>query len=134
MKNIYDFINIKNNNIEDEIKNSIHKVKEDLKELITERMCKIYTSYLYLNLKEKGVLSKIIDTKEDLNLDYSHYFLVIPKDNNYSYIIDLTYSQFKYNSLFEELYLNGFQLLNKIEYKEYLNNIIEAINKQNIKR
>ncbi len=123
MKDLYDLINIRKVNIEESIIKSIEEVKQELNGLETERMCQVYTSFIYNKLKEKGVLVRIVDTQSDCNLDYKHYFLVVPNSENNNYIIDLTYNQFMYNPLFTSMYKNGYQLLTNDEFEEYINNI-----------
>lgn len=69
---LYDrILNISNILKEYSIKKAIEKTKEDLKGLDYERMCLVYTSYLYGNLKDLSCLAYIVDTT-DLGLDFKH--------------------------------------------------------------
>ena len=56
-------------------------------------------------------------------MNFLHYFIEVPRDKDNNYIIDLTYEQFKYNELFDDIYNNGYQLLSNDEYNIYLSNI-----------
>ena len=133
MNNLYDILNVKKIDIESTIKNSIAEVTKELKNLGRERTCFIYTSYLYDNLKNKNILCYIVDTKEDMNSEYQHRFIIVPKDENHNYIIDLTIRQFGHNNLFDNLENQGYQLLNKEEFKEYFN-FVTVNNKTNLKK
>jgi len=57
---------------------------------------------------------------EDYDMEYQHRFIVIPKDEEYNYVLDLTVSQFGENNFFNEMKLKGYQLLNKNTYNSYL--------------
>ena len=129
MNNIYKYLNIRNVDIEELIKESIKEVKEELNGLDTDSMCQVYTSYIYRKLREKHVVSRIVDTNRDLKEGYSHFFITIPKSVSDCYVIDLTYSQFEYNPIFEGLYNNGYQLLSNEEYIEYIDNIMKSVNR-----
>jgi hypothetical protein len=48
MNNIYKYLNIRNVDIEELIKESIKEVKEELNGLDTDSMCQVYTSYIYI--------------------------------------------------------------------------------------
>ncbi len=87
-------LNISNKNIEEEIKSSIIDTRRQLCNLNEDRMCLIYSSYIYQNLKKRHILSHIIDTKY-LGLNYQHRFVLVYAKNYY--LIDLTYSQFLNN-------------------------------------
>lgn len=122
MGSLYDLLNIKNINVEEEIKKTILETKIELNNLTTIRTCKIYSSKVSELLKQKHIVNRIVDTKtKDMN--YSHQFVIVPKDNNYSYIIDLTLNQFVYNSLYDDMYQNGYMLLNNEEFNSYLDYI-----------
>ncbi len=121
---IYDTIlNIRNENIEDKLKNAILKCQKDLNGLTKERMCKVYNSYLGQILNEEHVLYKLVNTL-DLELDYEHIFLLVPNnltDNGY-FLVDLTFSQFS-SSLIELALLekNGYQFITNELFLKYLN-------------
>ncbi len=86
---LYDrMLNIANIDKESIIKQAIKKTKSDLTNLDYERMCLVYSSYLYENLKSLSCLAYIIDTN-DLGFDYKHRFILVP-DNNLYYLVDLS--------------------------------------------
>lgn len=118
-----DMLNIGKVDIEKKIIDAISETRLQLEGLITDRTCLIYTSYLYNNLKKRNILAYIVDTQKDLHMDFLHYFIIVPKDKDNNYIIDLTYNQFKYNELFESIYNRGYQMLSDDMYGKYLNNI-----------
>ena len=102
------------------IREVIIKTKKELVNLDKERTCLIYTSYLYQNLQDENILSYIVDTMEDLGKDFQHRFIVIPKDEDSNYVLDLTVSQFGENLVFKNMESFGYQLLNKDEYDLYI--------------
>lgn len=120
MNNLYDILNIKKSDIEKLIQAAIDKTKRELNELTKEQTCLIYTSYLYQNLKKYNIACYIVDTMEDLNREYQHRFVVVPKDEENSYILDLTVSQFGSNSVFKEMEDRGYQLLDNDKYDLYI--------------
>ena len=99
---LYDrMLNIANIDKESIIRKAIENTKSDLTNLDYERMCLVYSSYLYENLKDMSCLAYIIDTN-DLGFDYKHRFILVPVDDSNYYLADLTYKQFvkdndKYN-------------------------------------
>lgn len=108
--------NIKGQNIEEVIKDSIKEVIKELDGLEKNQTCLIYSSYLYNILKRKNVLVHLINTK-DLGFNYEHQFLLV-YDNSY-YLIDLTYIQFGDNSL-GDLNNNYYMLVDDDILKYYL--------------
>ena len=56
--------NVEDINYEECIKKAILKTKLELQDLDKERMCFIYSSYLYKNLLEYHILAHIINTIE----------------------------------------------------------------------
>lgn len=120
MESLYDILNIKKIDIEKMIREVIIKTKKELVNLDKERTCLIYTSYLYQNLQDENILSYIVDTMEDLGKDFQHRFIVIPKDEDSNYVLDLTVSQFGENLVFKNMESFGYQLLNKDEYDLYI--------------
>ena len=116
-------LNIGKIDIEEMIREGIKETREELENLTTERTCLIYTSHLYKNLRKRGVLAYIIDTQKEFNMEYSHYFIIIPKNRDSNYIVDLTYEQFKYDQAFDSMYNDGYQVLSSDMYKRYLSNI-----------
>ena len=108
---LYDkMLNIANIPKESIIEKAILKTKEELNGLDYERMCLLYSSYLYQNLKDLSCLSYIIDTT-DLGFDYKHRFILVPDVSKEYYLLDLTYRQFvKYNDDYlSKLYHKGYQ-------------------------
>ena len=123
--NLYEkMLNISGKDIEIEIQNAIKETKQQLFGLEQERMCLIYSSYLYENLRKRHILTHIIDTK-DLGFSFQHRFILV-YDRDY-YLIDLTYSQFN-NQLFSKLLKEGYQNINNNEFLLYLKTIENKIN------
>ena len=116
-------LNIKNLNIKKEIEESISKTKQELDNLTENQTCKIYSSKVYEKLTEKGIIARLIDTKDFGNY-YSHMFVIatLGKDN---YLIDLTYKQFNEEEKLPSLLNNGYILLNEDIFKEYLGVVIK---------
>lgn len=110
-------LNIKNQDIEEVIRDSIKEVKEKLKGLDYNQTCLIYSSALFEILKRKHILVHIINTL-DLGYSYLHQFLLVYDGNKY-YLIDLTYKQFNDNSL-SDLNENGYIEIDDNTFKFYL--------------
>lgn len=110
-------LNIKNQNIEEIIQESIKEVKENLQGLDYNQTCLIYSSALFEILKRKHILVHIINTL-DLGYSFEHQFLLVYDGNNY-YLIDLTYRQFNDNSL-SDLNKNGYIKIDNNIFKYYL--------------
>lgn len=110
-------LNIKNQNIEEIIQESIKEVKEKLQGLDYNQTCLIYSSALFEILKRKNILVHIINTL-DLGYSYLHQFLLVYDGNNY-YLIDLTYRQFNDNSL-SDLNENSYIKIDNNIFKYYL--------------
>ena len=120
---LYDrMLNIANIDKESIIRKAIENTKRDLDGLDYERMCLVYSSYLYENLKELSCLAYIIDTN-DLGFDYKHRFVLVP-DNNLYYLVDLTYKQFgKDDDILSKLYNEGYELIDNDKYNYYLSKV-----------
>lgn len=119
---LYDrILNINNVNKEDLIKKAIYMTEKELESLDYERMCLVYSSYLYNNLKQLSCLAYLIDTAE-LGFDYQHYFILVPDKEKEYYLLDLTYKQFESDEIdmFSNLYLYGYQKINDILYEDYI--------------
>ncbi len=110
-------LNIKNQDIEEVIRDSIEEVKEKLQGLDYNQTCLIYSSALFEILKRKHILVHIINTL-DLGYSYLHQFLLVYDGNKY-YLIDLTYKQFNDNSL-SDLNENGYIEIDDNIFKFYL--------------
>lgn len=110
-------LNINNINVEEAIKQAIEDTKENLKDLSIERMCQVYTNYLFENLRKEHLIARIINTKE-LGLDFEHFFIIV-NNGRYYYLCDLTFAQFQSN-IFPSLLKNGYQIITNIDFNEYL--------------
>ena len=121
---LYDrMLNIANIDKESIIRKAIENSKRDLDGLDYERMCLVYSSYLYENLKELSCLAYIIDTN-DLGFDYKHRFVLVPVDDSNYYLADLTYKQFgKKDEVLNKLYNDGYEKIDNDKYNYYLNKV-----------
>ena len=121
---LYDrMLNIANIDKESIIRKAIENSKRDLDGLDYERMCLVYSSYLYENLKELSCLAYIIDTN-DLGFDYEHRFILVPIDDSNYYLADLTYKQFgKKDEVLNKLYNDGYEKIDNDKYNYYLNKV-----------
>ena len=116
-------LNIANIDKESIIKQAINKTKSDLANLDYERMCLVYSSYLYENLKELSCLAYIIDT-DDLGFDYKHRFVLVPVDDSNYYLADLTYKQFgKDDDILSKLSSDGYEKIDNDKYCYYLSKV-----------
>ena len=118
MKDLYEYVNISNIPLETRIKLSIDETKKQLKDVTTERTCKIYSRYLFSYLSQNHVVGKIISTK-DLGANYDHYFVIVPINTYEYYLIDLTYPQFKNKELFKDLYDKGYEVVTDLNFYLY---------------
>lgn len=115
------------------ISDSIKNVNDELNGLTKDRMCKVYSSYVYNELKKNHILARLIN-KNDLGFDYEHQFILVPinKLTKDYYLIDLTYSQFVKNKedekVFTELLNKGYQKINNELWIQYLRNILRNNN------
>ena len=123
MKKLYDLVNIKGQDLESVIKDVRKKVSFALPDLDKSQTCLIYSSYVYYYLTDQNVLCYFVNTNEDYDTDYEHYFVYVPYDENNRYVIDLTYSQFGEDEKFSDMYKNGYMLLSKEKYQDYLHKI-----------
>ena len=127
MNNLYDILNLTGNK-EDKIKSCIKKVKLELNDLVEEQTCKIYSSYVSDELYKNHVINRIIRTG-DLS-SYDHHFVLVPKDGDNYFLIDLTYSQFK-NDTFKNLLNDGYIVIKKDELNNYLRIVTsKSLNKE----
>lgn len=116
--NVYDLINLNNIDIEEAIKEIISDVRSELKDLDTDKTCKIYSSYVTEGLRRKHIVNRIVDSK-DLDCLYSHRFNLVPADGKEYYLIDLTYEQFDSED-FPELIQDGYMKVNDKTFNRYL--------------
>ena len=121
---LYDrMLNIANIDKESIIKQAIKKTESDLTNLDYERMCLVYSSYLYENLKDMSCLAYIVDTN-DLGFSYKHRFVLVPVDNSNYYLADLTYKQFvKEDDMLRKLYNDGYEMIDNDKYNYYLHKV-----------
>ena len=121
---LYDkMLNIANLNKESIIKRAIENTKSDLDGLDYERMCLVYSSYLYENLKELSCLAYIVDT-DDLGFDYKHRFVLVPVDDSNYYLADLTYKQFgKDDDILSKLSSDAYEKIDNEKYNYYLSKV-----------
>ena len=118
---LYNMIkNISNKNNEEELKKAITKVKQQLNGLTEERMCKVYCSYLLNELRNNHIPARLINTR-DLNLDYEHFFVLVPRNKEGYYLADLTFSQFneKEEHLIK-LLKDGYQYIDNNSFMYYI--------------
>ena len=130
INNIYEILNIGNNNIEETIIKCINNTRHDLRNIVQKQRCKIYSSYFSDLLKKEHITHKIINTLE-LGYDYDHHFVLVPKDSNCYYLIDLTYSQFE-TDRFSELLDNGYIVVNDAMFSIYLSIVTGKIKENNM--
>lgn len=113
--------NIYGLNNKEQLAKSISVVRQNLKGLTEESMCKIYSSYLSFELSSNHVPSRLISTT-DLDLNYEHFFILVPSNEEEYFLADLTFSQFPYRkSAFTGLLTKGFQLIDDQSINKYLN-------------
>lgn len=117
MLNVFDILNLDGKTVEEKIKKSISKTKEELSGLSVERMCMIYSGYLLDNLRREHAICRLVDTT-DLGLDYQHHFILVNNGEEY-YLVDLTYSQFGDDSL-DKLLSDGYDLVDDAKFSKYL--------------
>ncbi len=129
MNNLYDLLNITGNK-EEKIKESIAKAKYELRNVVEAQRCKIYSSYLNNILNKNHIVNKIIKTGDFTN--YDHHFILVPKDSNTHYLIDLTYSQFNNSEYFEELLSDGYTIINDAMLMIYLSIVTGQVVEKNI--
>ena len=116
-------LNIKGNDIEKELQNSIAEVRKQFSKITEERTCQFYTALLYRILKGKNISAYVVDTV-DLGFDFSHWFLVVP-DTDKKYLADLTFVQFtKYEEYFSDLLISGYQVLDDAFLNKYLSVVL----------
>lgn len=105
---LYDKIkNIYGLNNEDGLIKAVTFTKKILSDLVEERMCKVYSSYLLGELKKQHIPAHMINTL-DLGFQYEHVFVLVPSNYNGYFLEDLSFTQFN-NKNINTLY----QLLNK---------------------
>lgn len=93
-----------------------------MKDLTKERMCAVYSGYLFEEMKKRHLNVRIINTL-DLALNFKHYFILVNGEGTF-YLVDLTYEQFS-NSNFNNLLIDGYMKLDNNILNEYLS-IIES--------
>lgn len=119
---VYDLLkNVYGKNNEEQLIKSISAVKETLKDLDEDRMCKVYSNFLSNELSNNHVPSRIINTL-DLDAGYEHHFILVPTNTEGYFLADMTFSQFspkqeKLTCLLEK----GYQLIDDEGFNKYLN-------------
>ena len=126
--NLYDKItNIREIDKNKIINEVIREVRNEYQKLTTKRTCVIYSSLIYILLKQKHITTRIINTK-DLGFNFEHQFCLVPYQYKEYYLIDLAYEQFN-NKNFEKLLLNGYIIINDLDFNKYLNIVTNNKNK-----
>lgn len=129
MKLYEQMLNINGLNIEEELTKSIATVKNELSGLTEERMCKVYSSYLYNNLLKKHIPAKLLSTLS-FGFDYEHIFILIPDNSEYYFLVDLTFSQFGIeDNTFKHLSKHNYQKIKKDGLELYFDVIFNKIKK-----
>lgn len=134
-KFFYDLLNIRKSNMSyDDYSNILNKIIEE--EVSTSKkdnpnldlLCKVISNNIYLRLKEERIDSKIVNTKELLDI-YEHQFVLssyVDLDDNINYIlIDPTYNQFRHKDEYDFEVIYPVDILNEsIEGTNLLNNLL----------
>lgn len=123
--------NIRSIDLEAELKEAIDAVNKMLNGLTKERMCKVYSSYLFKELRSRHVPSRIINTL-DLGFNYEHEFVMTPATDGKYFLIDLTIEQFEpFVKDLEDLYNNGYIKADNNTLITYFNVILKIRNLDN---
>ena len=125
IKNIYGLNN------EDGLIKAVTFTKKILSDLVEERMCKVYSSYLLGELKKQHIPAHMINTL-DLGFQYEHVFILVPSNNDGYFLADLTFSQFNKNiNTLSQLLNEGYQIIDNNSFRDYLSIVLnEDITKQ----
>ena len=123
--NLYDKIkNIYGLNNEEGLIKAITFTKKILSDLVEERMCKVYSSYLLNELKKQHIPAHMINTL-DLGFNYEHVFILVPSNDDGYFLADLTFSQFNKNiTTLTQLLNEGYQLINDNSFRDYLSIVL----------
>lgn len=112
--------NIYGRNNEAELAKAITVTREKLDGLVEERMCKVYSAFLLMELNSQHVPARLVNTL-DLGLDYEHEFILVPANDDGYYLADLTFSQFNDTSIqLRQLLATGYQFMDEISLNSYL--------------
>ena len=117
MLNVFDLLNLDGKTVDEKIKRSIAKTKEELSNLDTERMCMVYSGYLLDNLRREHAICRLVDTN-DLGLDYQHQFILVNNGESH-YLVDLTFDQFGDDS-WDKLLEDGYDQVDDEKFSKYL--------------
>lgn len=126
--NFYDkLINVRGLDISLQIEKSLEYAREYYENLTYDRTCFIYTSLVYDKLKSLGVSSRFVNTN-DLGLDYLHYFILVPYGKDKYYLVDPTYSQFRFdeNVIVDDLLEKGYVSLDDDIWNKYMSSIFKS--------
>lgn len=115
-------VNIREKDLEKEVRESLKVTREHYADLTTERTCFIYSSKIYEELRSRGVSCNLMNTN-DLGLSYLHYFVMVPFGKDDFYLVDPTYEQFCLNNdndIFSDLIDKGYILVGRKLLRSYL--------------
>lgn len=115
--------NVRGINIQEEIENSIKITKEKLKDLTINRMCHVYNSYLFEEMKKRHLNVRLINLL-DLGFDFKHYFVLV-NGNGEFYLADLTYEQFCNQDLNSMMSGRGYMRLNDYLLNSYISFVLK---------
>lgn len=114
--------NIYKKDYEKELIESIGAVQHQLKGLVLEQTCKVYSSFLFHELTNRHVPCRLISTLH-LGFDFEHWFLLIPHDQSQYFLVDLTYQQFGCYESFFKLFNQGYQVVDNSLFQSFLSHI-----------
>ena len=122
---LYDKIkNIYGLNNEERLIKAITFTKKILSDLVEERMCKVYSSYLLNELKKQHIPAHMINTL-DLGFQYEHVFVLVPSNDDGYFLADLTFSQFNKNiNTLTQLLNEGYQIIDNNSFRDYLSIVL----------
>lgn len=117
-------INVRGKDIESEIRDSLKAACDYYGDLTTERTCFIYSSKIFEELKSRGVSARFIDTENDLDCSYLHYFVLVPYNKDMFYLVDPTFKQFSMDEdckdLFKDLLTCGYTVIDDEKWSSFL--------------
>ena len=114
--------NVRGINIQEEIENSINITKEKLKDLTINRMCHVYNSYLFEEMKKRHLNVRLVNLL-DLGFDFKHYFVLVNGEGVF-YLADLTYEQFCNQDLNSLMSGEGYMRLNDYLLNKFISLVL----------
>ncbi|MCI9281061.1 MAG: hypothetical protein HFI49_02220 [Bacilli bacterium] len=114
--------NVRGINIQEEIENSINITKEKLKDLTINRMCHVYNSYLFEEMKKRHLNVRLVNLL-DLGFDFKHYFVLVNGEGVF-YLADLTYEQFCNQDLNSLMSGEGYMRLNDYLLNKFISFVL----------